>query len=183
MGGASKRCHLKRGLPDALAGSADGALALYMSFTKSPPLPASYHCTQVGVEPVNGVIPGVGYHIRWLGYAWSTRPICELYSISPTPWPLAFYHCTQVWVEPVNGVIPGVGYHIRWLGLWMEQAEGISLENLVRLGKPMMHPNDFLDIMHDRLNKTQVGHGMGGRGGRRVRGGCEVVGEGEGVCP
>ena len=39
---------------------------------------------------------------------------------------------------------------LRWLGLWMEQAEGISLENIVRLGKPMMHPNDLLDIMHDR---------------------------------
>eukprot|EP00955_Chlamydomonas_euryale_P026502 279676-Chlamydomonas_euryale.AAC.1 len=37
----------------------------------------------------------------------------------------------KVWVEEVNGVIPGVGYHIRWLALWMEQAEGISLENLV----------------------------------------------------
>ena len=32
----------------------------------------------------------------------------------------------------------------------MEQAEGISLENVVRLGKPMMHPNDLLAIMHDR---------------------------------
>ena len=38
----------------------------------------------------------------------------------------------------------------RWLGLWMDQAEGISLENVVRLGKPMMHPNDVLDIMHDK---------------------------------
>jgi len=64
----------------------------------------------------------------------------------------------KVWVEEVNGVIPGVGYHIRWLALWMEQAEGISLENLVRLGDPMMHPNEFLEIMHDRLNKTRIVH-------------------------
>lgn len=37
----------------------------------------------------------------------------------------------------------------------MEQAEGISLENVVRLGTPMMHPNQLLDIMHS-LNKTQI---------------------------
>lgn len=112
---------------------------------------------QVWVEPVNGVIPGVGYHIRWLGLWMELSPYtCTSICLPLIPRPPAFPHCTQVWVEPVNGVIPGVGYHIRWLGLWMEQAEGISLENLVRLGKPMMHPNEFLDIMHDRLNKTQV---------------------------
>lgn len=38
----------------------------------------------------------------------------------------------------------------------MEQADGISLENLVRLGTPMMHPNQLLDILHHKLNKTQV---------------------------
>jgi hypothetical protein len=37
----------------------------------------------------------------------------------------------------------------------MEQADGISLENLVRLGTPMMHPNQLLDIMHN-LNRTQL---------------------------
>eukprot|EP00195_Chlamydomonas_chlamydogama_P015552 CAMPEP_0202899652 /NCGR_PEP_ID=MMETSP1392-20130828/7827_1 /ASSEMBLY_ACC=CAM_ASM_000868 /TAXON_ID=225041 /ORGANISM="Chlamydomonas chlamydogama, Strain SAG 11-48b" /LENGTH=462 /DNA_ID=CAMNT_0049585895 /DNA_START=182 /DNA_END=1570 /DNA_ORIENTATION=- len=62
----------------------------------------------------------------------------------------------KVWVEHVNGVIPGVGYHIRWLGIWMEQAEGISLENLVRLGTPMMHPNELLNILHNKMNKSQV---------------------------
>lgn len=56
----------------------------------------------------------------------------------------------KVWVEPVNGVIPGNGYHIQWLGLWMEQAEGISLENVVRLGKPMMHPDELLKYMHEK---------------------------------
>jgi hypothetical protein len=46
------------------------------------------------------------------------------------------------------------------------QAEGISLENLVRLGKPMMHPNEFLEIMHNTINHTQVRRG-------RVRAGQE----------
>ncbi|MEW5307325.1 MAG: hypothetical protein WDW36_009731 [Sanguina aurantia] len=62
----------------------------------------------------------------------------------------------KVWVERVNGVIPGIGYHVRWLAVWMEQAGGISLENIVRLGDPMMHPNDLLAILHTSLNKTQV---------------------------
>ncbi len=38
----------------------------------------------------------------------------------------------------------------------MEQAHGISLENLVRLGTPMMHPTQLLDFMHSRVNKSQV---------------------------
>ncbi|GFH21239.1 uncharacterized protein HaLaN_18500 [Haematococcus lacustris] len=62
----------------------------------------------------------------------------------------------KVWVQPISAVLPEIGYHIRWHAIWMEQADGISLENLVRLGNPMMHPNDLLDIMHNRLNKTQV---------------------------
>jgi hypothetical protein len=49
-----------------------------------------------------------------------------------------------------------VWYGRRWLGLWMEMVEGVSLENLVRLGNPMMHPNDLLHILHDKINKTQV---------------------------
>eukprot|EP00798_Chlamydomonas_sp_ICE-L_P020356 gene20356-27121_t len=43
-----------------------------------------------------------------------------------------------------------------WIGLWMEEALGISLENVVRLGEPMMHPNQLLDIFHDTMNKTQA---------------------------
>ncbi|KAJ9505716.1 hypothetical protein QJQ45_021475 [Haematococcus lacustris] len=62
----------------------------------------------------------------------------------------------KVWVQPISAILPEIGYHIRWHAIWMEQADGISLENLVRLGNPMMHPNDLLDIMHNRLNKTQV---------------------------
>nr|BAF46293.1 hypothetical protein [Chlamydomonas reinhardtii] len=62
----------------------------------------------------------------------------------------------KIWVDWVDAVIPEVGYHIRWLGLWMEMVEGISLENLVRLGNPMMHPDDLLDILHNRVNHTQT---------------------------
>ena len=51
----------------------------------------------------------------------------------------------------------------RWLGLWMEQAKGISLENIVRLGNPMMHPNQLLDIFHNTVNKTQASEGETGR--------------------
>ncbi|GIL79952.1 hypothetical protein Vretimale_12814 [Volvox reticuliferus] len=64
----------------------------------------------------------------------------------------------KVWVDWVNAVIPEVGYHIRWLGLWMEMVDGISLENLVRLGNPMMHPDDLLDILHNKVNHTQAIH-------------------------
>jgi hypothetical protein len=64
----------------------------------------------------------------------------------------------KVWVEEVNGIIPDIGYPVKWMGIWMEQAEGISMENLVRLGNPMMHPNNLLTIMHERVNKTQVVH-------------------------
>lgn len=38
----------------------------------------------------------------------------------------------------------------------MAQAPGISLENLVRLGNPAMHPNQLLDFMSHKVNKTQV---------------------------
>lgn len=65
----------------------------------------------------------------------------------------------KIWVEWVDAVIPDVGYHVRWLGLWMEMVDGISLENLVRLGNPMMHPNELLDILHNKLNHTQAVRG------------------------
>ena len=57
----------------------------------------------------------------------------------------------------------------------------------VRLGNPMMHPDDLLDILHNRVNHTQVrvrmwegagGVGEEGRRGRRGRGGGQEGEEG-----
>jgi hypothetical protein len=30
--------------------------------------------------------------------------------------------------------MPDIGYHVRWYGVWMEIAEGVSLENLLKVG-------------------------------------------------
>ncbi|KAG1662705.1 hypothetical protein FOA52_014570 [Chlamydomonas sp. UWO 241] len=63
----------------------------------------------------------------------------------------------RLWVEKVNAPVPGLGFHIRWHGLWMEVADGISMENLLNKGTPTRVPEDaMLDLFHSRLNKTQV---------------------------
>ena len=66
----------------------------------------------------------------------------------------------KVWVEKVNAVIPGLGYHVRWFGLWMEVAEGISMENFLQKGLPSVVPRaSVLDFFHNKLNKTRIVHG------------------------
>ena len=65
-----------------------------------------------------------------------------------------------MWVEKVNAVIPGLGFHVRWFGLWMELADGISMENFLRKGMPSdVPPAVVLDFLHNKLNKTQVVRG------------------------
>ena len=41
----------------------------------------------------------------------------------------------KLWVEKINAVIPGIGFHVRWHGLWMEVAEGVSMENFLHKGR------------------------------------------------
>jgi hypothetical protein len=35
--------------------------------------------------------------------------------------------------------MPDIGYHVRWYGVWMEIAEGVSLENLLKVGVDGLH--------------------------------------------
>uniref|UniRef100_A0A7S0RET0 PI3K/PI4K catalytic domain-containing protein n=1 Tax=Chlamydomonas leiostraca TaxID=1034604 RepID=A0A7S0RET0_9CHLO len=66
----------------------------------------------------------------------------------------------KVWVERVDAVIPELGYHIRWHGLWMELIKGVSLENFLHKGEPVrLPPPEVLDVLHNKLNKTQVVRG------------------------
>ncbi len=77
-------------------------------------------------------------------------------------------------------MVPEVGYHIRWHSLWMEVATGVSMENFLHKGEPTRFPPEvsksdscrlrrqeswrcmivffqvILDLMHNKLNKTQV---------------------------
>lgn len=63
----------------------------------------------------------------------------------------------RLWVDKVDAVVPNVGYHIRWYGIWMEIAEGISLENFLHKGKPArLGKKAVLDIMQNKLNTKQV---------------------------
>ncbi|KAL6755005.1 hypothetical protein V8C86DRAFT_2686314 [Haematococcus lacustris] len=63
----------------------------------------------------------------------------------------------NVWVDRIEAVVPGIGFHIRWYGLWMELIPGISLENFLHKGDPKrLPPEQVLDIMHHKLNKSQV---------------------------
>jgi hypothetical protein len=42
----------------------------------------------------------------------------------------------KVWVAPVNAIEPVSGLHIWWYGLWMERAEGVSLNQLADSTRP-----------------------------------------------
>jgi hypothetical protein len=64
----------------------------------------------------------------------------------------------KLWIDKVDAVMPDVGYHIRWYAVWMEVAEGISLENLLRMAlpTPSIEAERMEDMFNDKLNKTQV---------------------------
>ena len=63
----------------------------------------------------------------------------------------------KLWVEKINAVIPGLGFNVRWHGLWMEVATGVSMENFLHKGEPSRFPPAvILDLLHNKLNKTQV---------------------------
>ncbi|KAG2490125.1 hypothetical protein HYH03_011431 [Edaphochlamys debaryana] len=63
----------------------------------------------------------------------------------------------RVWLAPVRGVVPGIGYPIDWWGLWMEYAEGVSLENFQYRGRPrMLDRETHMEVFNNKLNKTRV---------------------------
>ncbi|KAG1662707.1 hypothetical protein FOA52_014572 [Chlamydomonas sp. UWO 241] len=66
-----------------------------------------------------------------------------------------------MWADKVNAPVPGDGpaggFHIRWHGLWMEVADGVSLENLLNKGVPTRVPaSAMLDLFNRRLNGTRI---------------------------
>lgn len=62
----------------------------------------------------------------------------------------------NTWVEPVNGIIPGSGFHVTWDGLWLEQASGVSMDQFVNEGDPLLDYDVILDVLHNKLNHTEV---------------------------
>lgn len=63
----------------------------------------------------------------------------------------------KLWVGRVNAIIPGLGYHVRWYGLFMQVAEGISMEGFLHRGTPSRFPpSAILDVLQNKLNKTRV---------------------------
>lgn len=75
------------------------------------------------------------------------RPVhvCALHSMRHKPSMRRHTRPTQVWLAPVNAVLPGLGIHVWWYGLWMERAEGLSMNQIAYLGK------------RDLVEKTIVG--------------------------
>ena len=84
---------------------------------------------------LDATLPRCGYTLFTL----VTLPRCGYTDLIP-----------KLWVEKINAVIPGVGFHVRWHGLWMEVAEGVSMENFLHKG-------------------TGRGHGGGGGSGFETR--------------
>ncbi|KAG2488705.1 hypothetical protein HYH03_012705 [Edaphochlamys debaryana] len=64
---------------------------------------------------------------------------------------------TRVWAAPVRAVVPGVGYPIDWWALWMEEAEGVSLDQLLAARSPDPVPASAVaELLNTRLNRTAV---------------------------
>lgn len=62
----------------------------------------------------------------------------------------------QTWLAPVNGIEPETGLHIWWLGLWMERAEGISLNQLSYITRKTFVEDTIMDLLQTKLNTTRV---------------------------
>lgn len=62
----------------------------------------------------------------------------------------------KVWVAPVNAVVPNIGFHIWWSGLWMEVAEGISVNRLAFVNKKLLSQQNVLTLLQEKLNKTLI---------------------------
>ena len=53
-------------------------------------------------------------------------------------------------MAPVNAVEPGSGLHIWWQGLWMERAEGISLNQLSYITRKTFVESTIMDLLQAR---------------------------------
>ncbi|GAX73008.1 hypothetical protein CEUSTIGMA_g460.t1 [Chlamydomonas eustigma] len=62
----------------------------------------------------------------------------------------------KVWLAPVNAVDPDTGLHIWWYGLWMQRAEGISLNQLSYITRKSFVEETIMDLLQTKLNKTRV---------------------------
>ncbi|GIL86258.1 hypothetical protein Vretifemale_14600 [Volvox reticuliferus] len=62
----------------------------------------------------------------------------------------------KVWPGRVNAVVPGHGLHVWWDGLWMERAEGLSLNQISYKRTRNFVTGSLKTVMGERLNKTLV---------------------------
>jgi hypothetical protein len=56
----------------------------------------------------------------------------------------------------LNAVIPGIGFHIWWDGLWMEKADGISLNMLSYKRTKTFVTQGITTMLGEKLNRTRV---------------------------
>jgi hypothetical protein len=62
----------------------------------------------------------------------------------------------RIKLAPVNAIVPGIGLHIWWDGLWMERADGISLNQLSYITKKSFVEDTIQSLLGDKLNQTRV---------------------------
>ena len=78
----------------------------------------------------------------------------------PPPLPSAIPHpsspVAQVWLAPVNAVVPESGFHIWWNGLWMDKAEGVSMNALSYITTRAFVQDTMIRLLQHKLNRTQV---------------------------
>ena len=62
----------------------------------------------------------------------------------------------RVKLAPVNAIVPGLGLHIWWDGLWMERADGISINQLSYITRKAFVEDTIQSLLGDKLNQTRV---------------------------
>ncbi|KAG2494960.1 hypothetical protein HYH03_006895 [Edaphochlamys debaryana] len=62
----------------------------------------------------------------------------------------------KVWPARVNAVVPKHGVHVWWDGLWMEKAEGISLNQLSYKRQHSFLTGALSTMFNENLNRTRV---------------------------
>ncbi len=56
----------------------------------------------------------------------------------------------------VNAVVPGTGLHVWWDGLWMEKADGLSLNQISYRRTKAFVTEALTSMLGEKLNKTRV---------------------------
>ena len=69
---------------------------------------------------------------------------------------------SQVWIAPVNAIVPGLGLHIWWYGLWMQRAEGISLNQLSYITRKTFVEATIMDLLQVWTSCRHVDPGVMG---------------------